>query len=84
MKIANEENPRLDLRSSISREVSVRDANEYECFHNPLSNVNIHQHTNTNTYNSSGCAQHISMQSEDIQVHVVQYLFWGAFPRKHR
>lgn len=77
-KMANEENPRHDLRSCISRDVSQRDANEYECFHNPLSNVNIHQHANTYMYSirhASGCVHHISVWFEDIQVLVVRYSY---------
>lgn len=66
-KMANEENPRHDLLSCMSRDVSQRDANEYECFHNPLSNVNIHQHANTDMYSirhASGCVHHISVWFE--------------------
>lgn len=71
-KIANEENPRHDLRSCMSRDVSQRDANEYECFHNLLSNVNIHQHANTCTYKACKWMCHISMQLKDFQVQVVR------------
>lgn len=75
-KMANEENPRHDLRSCMSRDVSQRDANEYECFHNPLSNVNIHQHANTyGIRHASGCVHRISAWFEDIQVLVVRYSY---------